>query len=130
MALVLAGCSFRDGIYVIVRSEAALMMNRESAAWLRTRGFEITPSQDDSGYSAIRNRTIGLHASFHVFDGKTSLFIGKGNSREFSADEIALMKEFALWLVSHAEWIEVGSASRASTPSEVRGAFYEKIKKD
>jgi hypothetical protein len=129
VALVLAGCSYRDGIYVIVRSSAASAMKSDSAAWLRARGFEIIPSQDDSGYSAIRDKTIGLHASFHVFEGKTSLFIGKGNSREFSADETTFMKEFALWLVAHADQIESGHASKASTSAEIREAFYAKIKK-
>ncbi len=128
-ALFLVGCSFRDGIYVIVHSSAASVMKIESAAWLRARGFEDTPSQDGSGYFVARDKTIGLFASFHVYEGKTSLFIGKGNSREFSAEEIALMKDFALWLAAHADRIEAGSASRASTSTEVREMFYAKIKK-
>jgi len=135
VALLVTGCSFRDGIYVVFRPDDAAHMKTELYDWAAARGFQMREqSQPEAGFFFTRpgaeEGRIGLFASFQSDSGRHAFFIGKGNSRKFSTEEIAILDDCASWLASHADSIERGYASKASTTGEVRKQFYERIKKD
>lgn len=135
IALLFSGCSFRDGIYVVIRSQDATHVKEELHAWVAARGFQILEQgQPEGGFFFTRpgpeEGRIGLSAYFQSSDGRHAFFIGKGNSRRFSEEEIAILDDCAAWLASRSDSIERGFASKASTTGEARRKFYEKIKKD
>jgi hypothetical protein len=135
VALLLSGCSFRDGIYVVFRSQDATHMKTELHDWVAARGFQMREqSQPEEGFFFTRpgpeEGRIGLFASFQSSDGRNAFFIGKGNSRKFTEEEVAILDECAAWLASRSDSIERGFASKSSTTGEARRKFYEKIKKD
>jgi hypothetical protein len=134
-ALLLAGCSFIDGVSVRIRPDKAGIFRSQLEAYLRSKGFTSGGSRDDGGFALeIQHRSgaeprIGLFAECYTTDGSVRFFVGKGNTHEFSRDEIALVDDCVAFLVANSPMILDGSASDSSTSSPARSAFYAHIKK-
>lgn len=133
--LSLAGCSFREGIYVVLREDSFGTFKSQVVPLLLKKGFKHEESKlreltafrrsSDSSDDSLRPLYAGLQ-----FDGERhTFFVGKGNTTLFSADEIAVMDDCAGFLAERAEMIVEGHATRGSMSSSARKKFYSKIPK-
>ena len=133
--LLLGGCSFIDGVRVELRADSFEALKAEVVPFLQSKGFTSeapinrfnTSFSRRSGSADVSQRS--LFANFYS-DGETYFFfVGKGNTHEFSDDEVRVMDECAAFLAECAELIVAGSASKRGTSLNAREKFYAKIKK-
>lgn len=134
-ALLLSGCSVRNGMAVWVKSEDSATFEREMEVFLRGIGFQDREDRELKGFSLeLRTRTDPdspdqLYAAYVLTeDTARHFYIGKWSNRSFTNEEKELIGECIDFLVARAGAIESGFVSRATSTRAARAKFHAAIK--
>lgn len=133
--LLLAGCSYINGVNVVVRRESAEAFKEQVEGFIRAKGFGPVRHLEGGGFVFVftpgpdNGPQRGLYTSFFREGDSFRFFVGKANNHSFSAQDKKVVGELIDFLVQHSAMILSGSVSHASSTDEARAAFHAKFKK-